>query len=215
MSVRIALFDDNKNIRNNLRMLLDTDPSFEVVGIFSDALHCVERVASVRPDVIIMDIEMKGISGIDTVRLLSNEFPHIQILIQTVLEDDERVFDTICAGASGYLLKNQLNSSLICAIKQLQNGGSPMSPSVARRVLKLMRHGYSGKKSGVNEKYNLTSREKEVLTALVNGLSYKMIASEFEISYETVRSHMKKIYEKLHVASLTEVVAKAINHNIV
>src|SRR5690606_16090771 len=123
-------------------------------------------------------------NGIDAVKMLAKEFPHIQILIQTVLEDDERVFEAICAGASGYILKNQLNSTLTCAIKQLQNGGSPMSPSIARRVLGLLRNGYHAKKSTVNEVYNLTFREKEVLSALVNGLSYKMIASELNISYE-------------------------------
>ena len=215
MSIRIALFDDNKNIRNSIIMLLNTDSAFEVVGTFSDAQHCVENVLKVRPDIVLMDIEMPGVNGITAVKLLTKEFPHIQILIQTVFEDDERVFDSICAGASGYILKNQLNSALPNAIKELQTGGSPMSPSIARRVLNLLQQGYQGKKSSTNEEYNLTSREKEVLTALVNGLSYKMIAHELSISYETVRSHMKKIYEKLHVASLTEVVAKAIHQKIV
>ena len=215
MSIRVALFDDNKNIRNNIIMLLNSDPAFKVVGIFNDVQHCVENVLSVRPDIVIMDIEMAGINGVDAVRLLTKEFPNIQILIQTVFDDDQRIFDSICAGASGYILKNQLNSSLINAIKELQTGGSPMSPSIARRVLNLLRLGYHGKKAGIKKEYNLTSREKEVLTALVKGLSYKMIAYELNISYETVRSHMKKIYEKLHVASLTEVVAKAINQNIV
>ena len=215
MSIRIAIFDDNKNIRNSIILLLNTDPTFEVVGTFSDAQHCVENVLTSRPDVVLMDIEMPGINGIEAVKLLTKEFPHIQILIQTVFEDDERVFDSICAGASGYILKNQLNSSLTDAIKELQTGGSPMSPSIARRVLNILQQGYQSKKQPVNEEYNLTAREKEVLTAIVNGLSYKMIGYELNISYETVRSHIKKIYEKLHVASLTEVVAKAINQNIV
>jgi len=214
MSIRIAIFDDNKNIRNSIILLLNTDPAFEVVGTFSDAQHCVENVLTSRPDVVLMDIEMPGINGIEAVKLLTKEFPHIQILIQTVFEDDERVFDSICAGASGYILKNQLNSSLTDAIKELQTGGSPMSPSIARRVLNILQQGYQNKKQPAEE-YNLTSREKEVLTAIVNGLSYKMIGYELNISYETVRSHIKKIYEKLHVASLTEVVAKAINQNIV
>ncbi|MDB4918574.1 response regulator transcription factor, partial [Mucilaginibacter sp.] len=115
----------------------------------------------------------------------------------------------------GYILKNQLNSSLIDAIKDLQTGGSPMSPSIARRVLNMLQHSYPGKRQRPLEEYNLTAREKEVLSAVVNGLSYKMIGYELNISYETVRSHIKKIYGKLHVASLTEVVAKAINQNIV
>lgn len=215
MSIRITIFDDNKNIRNSIILLLNTDPAFEVVGTFSDAQHCVENVLTSRPDVVLMDIEMPGVNGIEAVRLLTREFPHIQILIQTVFEDDERVFDSICAGASGYILKNQINSSLIDAIKELQTGGSPMSPSIARRVLNILQQGYQNKRQPATEEYNLTAREKEVLTAIVNGLSYKMIGYELNISYETVRSHIKKIYEKLHVASLTEVVAKAINQNIV
>jgi DNA-binding NarL/FixJ family response regulator len=215
MSIRITIFDDNKNIRNSIILLLNTDPTFEVVGTFSDAQHCVENVLTSRPDVVLMDIEMPGVNGIEAVRLLTREFPHIQILIQTVFEDDERVFDSICAGASGYILKNQINSSLTDAIKELQTGGSPMSPSIARRVLNILQQGYQNKRQPATEEYNLTAREKEVLTAIVNGLSYKMIGYELNISYETVRSHIKKIYEKLHVASLTEVVAKAINQNIV
>jgi DNA-binding NarL/FixJ family response regulator len=215
MSIRIAIFDDNKNIRNSIILLLNTDPDFEVVGNFSTAQHCVENVLTSRPDLVLMDLEMPGVNGIEAVKLLTKEFPHIQILIQTVFEDDERVFDSICAGASGYILKNQLNSSLIDAIKDLQTGGSPMSPSIARRVLNILQHSYPAKRQRPLEDYNLTAREKEVLTAVVNGLSYKMIGYELNISYETVRSHIKKIYEKLHVASLTEVVAKAINQNIV
>lgn len=214
MSLRITIFDDNKNIRNSIIMLLNTDPAFEVAGTFSDAQHCVQDVLESRPDVVLMDIEMPGVNGIEAVKLLTKEFPHIQILIQTVFEDDERVFDSICAGASGYILKNQLNNSLTDAIKELQTGGSPMSPSIARRVLNMLQQGYQHKHQPTKE-YNLTAREKEVLSCIVNGLSYKMIAYELHISYETVRSHIKKIYEKLHVASLTEVVAKAINQNIV
>ncbi|GAA4323912.1 response regulator transcription factor [Mucilaginibacter gynuensis] len=215
MCIRVAIFDDNKNIRNSIILLLNTDPAFEVVGNFSNAQHCVQNVLTSRPDVVLMDIRMPGIDGIEAVKLLSKEFPHIQILIQTVFEDDERVFESICAGASGYILKNQLTSSLTDAIKELQSGGSPMSPSIARRVLNILQQGYQGKKQAVSDDYKLTIREKEVLTALVNGLSYKMIGHELGISYETVRSHMKNIYEKLHVASLTEVVAKAINQRIV
>jgi DNA-binding NarL/FixJ family response regulator len=214
MSIRITVFDDNKNIRKSIIMLLDMDADLEVVGTFSDALHCVENVFASRPDVVLMDIEMPGINGIKAVRLLTKKFPHIPILMQTVFEDDERVFDSICAGASGYILKNQLNSMLNEAIKGLQSGGSPMSPSIARRVLNMLQSGHHTPKN-VSEEYNLSSREKEVLNAIVNGLSHKMIAAELNISYETVRSHVKKIYEKLHVASLTEVVSKAIKQNII
>jgi DNA-binding NarL/FixJ family response regulator len=162
-----------------------------------------------------MDIEMPGMSGIEAVTILKKEFPQILVLMQTVFEDDDRVFDSICAGASGYILKNFLNTKLIDSINELQYGGSPMSPSIARKVLnKMQQVSHHIRKEEVPD-YQLTAREKEVLSCLVNGQSYKMIAADLNISYETVRSHVKKIYEKLHVASLTEVVAKAIHQRIV
>lgn len=215
MPLRIAIFDDNKNIRESIGMLLTTENSFEVVGSFSHVLDCIEDIAGCRPDVVLMDIEMPGMTGIEAVIQIKKEFPHIQVLMQTVFEDDDRVFDSICAGASGYILKNFLNTRLVDSIKELQFGGSPMSPSIARKVLNKMQSVASVIKPEEAPDYNLTPREKEVLSCLVNGLSYKMIGADLNISYETVRSHVKKIYEKLHVASLTEVVAKAINQRIV
>ncbi len=215
MNLRIAIFDDNKNIRESIKLLLQTEPDFDVVGSFSHVLDCVDDVKQCRPDIVLMDIEMPGMSGIEAVGAIKRELPHIQILMQTVFEDDDRVFDSICAGASGYILKNHLNTKLIDAVKELQFGGSPMSPSVARKVLNKMQSVASVIKPEEAPDYNLSPREKEVLSCLVNGLSYKMIAADLHIGYETVRSHVKKIYEKLHVASLTEVVAKAINQRIV
>jgi DNA-binding NarL/FixJ family response regulator len=188
---------------------------FEVVGSFSHVLDCVDDVKECNPDIVLMDIEMPGMTGIEAVHAIKKDLPHVQILMQTVFEDDDRVFDSICGGASGYILKNHLNTKLIEAIKELQFGGSPMSPSIARKVLTKMQSVSSVIKPEETPDYHLTAREKEVLTCLVNGLSYKMIAADLHISYETVRSHVKKIYEKLHVASLTEVVAKAINQRIV
>lgn len=215
MNLRIAIFDDNKNIRESISMLLETEAGMQVVGSFSHVLDCLDDVKASKPDVVLMDIEMPGMSGIDGVRIIKDAFPQVQILMQTVFEDDDRVFDSICAGASGYILKNQLNTRLIDALKELQFGGSPMSPSIARKVLNKMQSVAAIIKPEKAPDYHLTTREKEVLTCLVTGLSYKMIASDLNISYETVRSHVKKIYEKLHVASLTEVVAKAINQRIV
>lgn len=215
MGLRIAIFDDNKNIRESITLLLQTVPEFDVVGSFSHVLDCVDDVKECNPDIVLMDIEMPGMSGIEAVLVMKKHLPHVQVLMQTVFEDDDRVFDSICAGASGYILKNHLNTRLIDAIKELQFGGSPMSPSVARKVLNKMQSVSSLIKPEEAPDYHLTAREKEVLSCLVNGLSYKMIAADLNISYETVRSHVKKIYEKLHVASLTEVVAKAINQRIV
>ena len=215
MSLRIAVFDDNKNIRESIALLLSTSKNLDVVGSFSHVLDCVDDVKDCNPDIILMDIEMPGMTGIEAVKAIKKEFPHIQVLMQTVFEDDDRVFDSICAGASGYILKNYLNTKLIDSIQELQYGGSPMSPSIARKVLgKLQQHAGSIRPDEAPD-YRLTAREKEVLACVVNGLSYKMIADELTISYETVRSHIKKIYEKLHVASLTEAVAKAIHQRIV
>lgn len=215
MSLRIAIFDDNKNIRESISMLLSTVPGFEVAGSFSHVLDCVEDVRECKPDIILMDIEMPGMTGIEAVVRIKKEFPQIQILMQTVFEDDDRVFDSICGGASGYILKSFLHTRLLDSILELQYGGSPMSPSIARKVLTKMQTVAVHIRPEEKTDYQLTPREKEVLAALVNGLSYKMIAAELSISYETVRSHVKKIYEKLHVASLTEVVAKAIHNRIV
>lgn len=215
MSLRITIFDDNKNIRESISMLLNTEPDFELVGSFAHVLDCVRDIKESKPDVVLMDIEMPGMTGIEAVKEIRKEFPHIQILMQTVFEDDDRVFDSICSGASGYILKNFLNTKLVDAIRELQYGGSPMSPSIARKVLNKMQSVSSVIKPEQAPDYHLTAREKEVLSCLVNGLSYKMIGADLTISYETVRSHVKKIYEKLHVASLTEVVAKAINQRIV
>ncbi|MBC8033022.1 MAG: response regulator transcription factor [Chitinophagaceae bacterium] len=215
MALRIAIFDDNKNIRESIHMLLNTVEDFEVTGSFSHVLDCVDDVKECRPDIVLMDIEMPGMTGIEAVRAIKKEFPQVQILMQTVFEDDDRVFDSICAGASGYLLKNFLNTKLVDSILELQYGGSPMSPSIARKVFNKMQSFSAHLRPEQAPDYHLTAREKEVLTCLVNGLSYKMIGAELTISYETVRSHVKKIYEKLHVASLTEMVAKAINQRIV
>ncbi len=215
MPLRITIFDDNKNIRESITMLLQTEPDIEVAGSYSHVLDCVEDVKESKPDIILMDIEMPGMNGIEAVHKLKKEFPQLQIMMQTVFEDDDRVFDSICAGASGYILKNHLNIKLVDAIKELQFGGSPMSPSIARKVLGKLQAIPQHIRPEEAPDYHLTPREKEVLTCLVNGLSYKMIGADLHISYETVRSHVKKIYEKLHVASLTEVVAKAIHQRIV
>ena len=215
MPLRIAIFDDNKNIRESIAMLLKTEKDFEVVGSFAHVLDCLEDVKQCTPDVILMDIEMPGMTGIEAVKIIKHELPDVLILMQTVFEDDDNVFDSICAGASGYILKNFLNTKLIDAIKELEFGGSPMSPSIARKVLTKMQQIPQHVSNMPAPDYKLTAREKEVLACVVNGLSYKMIADQLFIGYETVRSHIKHIYEKLHVASLTEVVNKALTERII
>ncbi len=213
MSIKVAIFDDNKNIRNSILLLLKTEPDLEVVGSFSDAKNCVEKVINCHCDVVLMDIEMPGLNGIEAVRILKKEVPDVAVIIQTVFEDEDKIFASLKAGASGYILKTRLKD-LADAIRETYAGGAPMTPWVARKVLNMIYHS-KDVSSQLTVDYNLTTKEKEILTHIVNGLSYKMIIAEMNISYETVRSHVKKIYEKLHVASLTEVVAKAINQRIV
>ena len=146
-------------------------------------------------------------------KMIKKSFPKLNVLMQTSFEDDDKVFNAICAGASGYILKNTLPARILESIIEVYQGGSPMSPSVARKVLGFLQA--PPVVSKIIPDYNLSNREKEVLSCLVKGMSYKMIADTCHISYETVRSHMKNIYEKLHVASMTEAVAKAINQGLV
>jgi len=214
MSLRVAIFDDNRNVRQSIALLISTNMGMEVVGSFANVLTCVKDCLKCKPDIVLMDIQMPGMNGIEGVLLLKRELPSIQILMQTVFEDEDRVFDAICAGASGYILKDDLKNKLIDAIQELHYGGSPMSPSIARKVINKL-HAPERISKNLSHEYKLSPREKEVLLCIVNGLSYKMVAAELFISYETVRSHIKKIYEKLHVASLTEAVAKAIKQGIV
>ncbi len=215
MGLRIAIFDDNKNILESISMLLGTEPDFEVVGMYSHVLDCMENIDECKPDIILMDIEMPGMTGIEAVQLVKKKYPSLLVLMQTVFEDDDRVFDSICAGASGYILKNDINSKLVDSIKEIQFGGSPMSPSIARKVLSKMQEHAKVIRPPEAPDYDLTAREKDVLGCITEGLSHKMCADKLNISYETVRTHVKNIYEKLHVASATEAVIKAINEKIV
>lgn len=215
MGLRIAIFDDNRNILQSISMLLGTVPDFEITGIYSDVLNCLDDIAESAPDVVLMDIEMPGMTGIEAVPQIKKKYPAVKILMQTVFEDDDRVFDSICAGASGYILKNEINARLIDYIKDLQTGGSAMSPSIARKVLAKMQEHATVIRPPQTPDYNLTAREKEVLSCITEGMSYKMIADKLSISFETVKTHIKNIYEKLHVASMSEAVAKALNQKLI
>lgn len=216
MAVRVTIFDDNKKLLDSLSVLLDGSPGFQVAGIFTDCTDLESKVEKSQPDVILMDIEMPGINGIEGVKILRQKFPRINVMMQTAFENDENVFEAICAGASGYILKNTPPAKILECIIEVYQGGSPMSPSVARKVLGFLQQPKpEDKKTESTNVYNLSVREKEVLSYLVKGMSYKMIADQCSITYETVRSHMKSIYEKLHVASMTEAVAKAIHNKIV
>lgn len=216
MAIRVTVFDDNRKILDSLSVLIDGTPGYQIAGTFINCNNVIKDVEKSEPDVILMDIEMPGMDGIEAVKLVKQKFPKTNVLMQTAFEEDDKVFNAICAGASGYILKNTSPARILECIVEVYQGGSPMSPSVARKVLGFlqMKNTNSAANQQAND-YNLTIREKEILGCLVQGMSYKMIAEECNITYETVRSHMKNIYDKLHVASMTEAVAKAINQKLV
>ena len=207
--IKVIIFDDNDSLRDSIAMLLNDSNDFTLVGSYSHCLDVVENIEQTKPDIAIMDIDMPGMNGIEGVKLIRKNFPTVQILMLTVF-DDEKVFAAIKAGAGGYILKNAEPKNLLHAISEVYNGGAPMTPDIAKKVLQQFQTILPEEEKD----YHLSTREKEVLNLLVNGLSYKMIAAKLNITYDTVRAHMKKIYEKLHVASMTEAVAKAINQKL-
>ncbi len=211
--IRVIAFDDNKDLREMLRMLVDAQPDMVCVAVHPDLSQMMRDIDAARPDVIVMDIQMPGMNGIEGVKAIKARWPDARILMQTVFEDDTKVFDAICAGASGYILKTAGADEIVKAIRDTHQGGSPMTPSIAAKVLGRFR-GLEGM-PGTPVDYHLSDREKEVLGLLVQGRSYKMIAAELEISYHTVDSHIRKIYDKLHVGSSTEAVSKALKDRLV
>lgn len=214
MDIRVAIFEDNKLIRDAYEAILSGTTGFRCAGVFSDGSDLDHAIKKSNPDVVLMDIEMPGMDGITATGYINKHFPEIKILIQTVFEDDERIFAAICAGASGYILKSNGLSKLLDAITEVYNGGSPMSPTIARRILKLFQKFAPDTASHADE-YSLSEREKEILSLMVDGLDLRSIGERHSISYETVRTHVKKIYKKLHVTSATEAVAVAIKKHIV
>ncbi|MGM9508687.1 response regulator [Larkinella sp. GY13] len=201
-SIRVLIYEDNVTLRGALEVLIEGSEGYEAVGAYGDTLNIENQVEQLRPDVILMDISMPGQSGIQAVQKLQTRFSHVEVLMLTVFDDDDSVFDALKGGATGYLLKKTPPAEILNAIQQVYEGGAPMSPVIARRVLISLQ---SGKETP--EMARLTAREKEILDLLAQGLSYKLIASEAGISIETVRTHIKRIYEKLHVHSVTEALA--------
>ena len=212
-AIEVILFDDNPRVRDALAMLLSGTTVIHFVHAFADCSQLVKKIKDTHPVVVLMDIDMPGMDGIEAVSRIREMAPDIKILMQTVFDDQERIFAAICAGAHGYILKNTLPAKIIEAIYEVHQGGAPMTPEVASKVLKLLAADAQPRLR--EEAFQLTTREKQVLQLLVQGKAYKMIAAELDITYDTVRAHIKKIYEKLHVGSMTEAVAKAIQHKLV
>jgi DNA-binding NarL/FixJ family response regulator len=211
MQPNLILYEDNSKLRQSLKMLLQHDDLFNIVGSFSNCDNVLEEIKKLLPHLIIMDIDMPGIGGIAGVKKAKAIYPDVKIIMHTVFDDDNRIFDCICAGADGYILKNTTPTKLIQALQDVINGDVAMSPFVAQKVFTHFR------KQNLPEKdsFNLTNRELEILQLLVNGNSYKMIADKCNISTDTVKKHLQNIYAKLQVNCGTEAVVKAISHKIV
>jgi DNA-binding NarL/FixJ family response regulator len=208
------IYEDNPELRESLKQLIDGSDGMSCIAAFSGCIEAGEEVMALQPDVVMMDIDMPGMNGIDGVKNIRSVRPETHIIMLTVFDDNQRVFDAICAGATGYLLKRTPDEKIIDAIRDVQTGGAPMTSRIAKQVLQLFSvHQNSQQQSTID--YQLTKRETETLSWLVKGYSYKMIAENMEVSIDTVRAHIKKIYEKLHVHSMNEAVAKAIRQKIV
>ena len=211
-NIRVTIFEDNTPLREGLFSLIDSSEGFTCAGAFANCKHVLANIEDTKPDVVLMDIEMPGINGIVAVQMIKEKFSQVKILMETIFEEDDKIFQSICNGAEGYILKNTPPDEILNSIKEIYEGGAPMTPAIALKVMRMFKENLS---AGKDSSFNLTAREKEVLKFLVEGMSYKMIADASFISIETVRGHIKNIYEKLHVHSKGEAVAKAIRGKIV
>ena len=210
MPIAVAIVEDHPDIRAGTSYILRSSKSISVVGEMERAEDLLDRFDQLKPDVVLMDVNLPGMSGIEATALLKSEHPRVEIVILSVLEDEENVFKAICSGASGYVTKPVMPDRLLDAVEQAFGGGTPMSPHIARMVLELFKQNIPAPKSD----YNLTTRELEVLDMLTHGADFKQIAERLFVSLFTVRAHIRNIYEKLHVHSKSEAVAKALRERV-
>ena len=211
-NIRVALCEDNEAFRESLMQFIDDSHGFTVVCTCSSADNILEMIRQHQPDVILMDIDMPGMNGIKATELVKSHFPEINVLILTVYEDDQKIFDAILAGATGYLLKKTSPARILESISEIQQGGASMSASIVKKVISFFSQ---NEKAGLRNEYTLSQRELGILQCLVNGDSYKMIADHCNISIGTVRTHINNIYKKLHINSKSEAVAKALKEKLV
>ena len=207
--IRILIYEDDMDVQEGLRSLLSVANEFIVEACYTNCDTIKNDLDYSSPDIILMDIDMPGASGIEGVRIAKSIRPKVCILMFTVFDDDKKIFDALCAGADGYLLKKTNPEKIIEALKDVLNGGAPMTPSIAKKVLHFL------PRESKTETEPLTEKECEVLQQLVNGKSYKQVAAALKITLETVRTHIKNIYRKLHVHSMSQAVAKAINEKLI
>ncbi len=210
-TIRVAVFDDNMPRRELLQILLDSTDGYACTGAYEDCREVLRHIAGDPPDVVLMDIDMPHVNGIEGLALIKQHFPKVKVLMQTIFEDEDKIFNAIVAGADGYILKKAAPLKLLEGIREVMEGGAPMTPVVAKQVLLLFSNKH---KSIPKNNFDLTPRESEILTLLVEGYSYKMIAAKCNVTYATVNSHISSIYHKLQVSSGTEAVALAIESGI-
>ena len=209
MSISIAIVEDLDVVRNGLKDFISLSTDFLVVGSYKSGEEALQKLPETRPDIVIMDINLPGMNGIECIRQVKDKSPGTQFMMFTVYENDEKVFEALKAGASGYLLKNTGLMQLIEALQELHNGGSPMSANIARKLVTVFRE----KENSEIPVEALSKRETEILQLLSKGLLYKEIADKLSISVSTVRQHIHKIYEKLHVQNRTEAINKVFGKN--
>ena len=209
--IKTAIVEDMRDIREGLSTLINFTDGFTCTGAYRSMEDAIQRLPNQLPDVLLSDIGLPGMSGIEGIRILKEQYPQMTVLMLTVYDDDDRIFDAICAGASGYLLKRTPPAKLLENIREAVSGGAPMSPEVAMRVIKLFREVRPPERVD----YDLTPHETRLLKLLVEGHNYTTAAEELKVSYNTIKFHMRHIYEKLQVHSKSEAVAKALQNRIV
>jgi len=210
MAITVAIVEDSYEYRNGMNYVLNSSKGVSVLADFGSAEDLIEALDTLSPDVILMDIGLPGISGIEATKIINRKHPRIKIVILTVFEDDDNVFKAICSGAIGYMTKPVMPDQLMEAVENAFDGGTPMSPRIARKVLEM----FNKFAPPEDADYNLTDRELEVLNNLVQGMDYKEIAETLFISIYTVRAHIRNVYDKLHVHSKSHAVSKALKENL-
>jgi DNA-binding NarL/FixJ family response regulator len=211
MVASLILFEDNIELRKTLVNVINDSNRYIVVGDYDDVLDVADITNKKMPDIVILDINMPGMNGIDAISLIKEANPNVFIVMYTQFEDNQKLFRSLCAGADGYILKKTSPFKLIDAIDEVCGGGAPMSPSIAKKVL----NSFQVRKKPINAHYNLTPRETEIIQLLIKGYSVKLIAAESKVSYDTTRSHLRNIYRKLHVNCGKEAIAKILSEKII